>query len=80
MGQSFKSTRQLILDLQDAGITNEYCNIILNAIHEEQKTSFAAGKKVGHSEFRGVLLKECKASENFNTQYLTDWATNIKIK
>ncbi len=80
MGQSFKSTRQLILDLQDAGITNEYCNVILNAIHEEQKTSFATGKKAGHNEFRGVLLKELRTSDNFNSQYLTDWVTNVKIK
>lgn len=87
-----KSIKELVLDLQDAGITNDYCNILLKAIKEEKENSFnagvqvtekeayAVGKAVGREEARVCLLRKCETSDNFNTQHLRDWAIKADLK
>ena len=87
-----KSIKELVLDLQDAGITNEYCNILLKAIKAEKENSFnagvqttekeayAVGKAVGREEARITILRKCETSDNFNTQHLKDWALKADLK
>lgn len=74
-----KSAKQLILDLQEAGITNDYCNVILKAIFAEKENSYEVGRQVGQEEARAVMFKKCLESDNFNTQYLKDWVKNVKF-
>ena len=74
-----KSAKRLILDLQEVGITKEYCNIILRAVFEEKENSYTVGQNVGQEEARAAFFKKCQESENFNTQYLKGWVKKLEF-
>lgn len=74
-----KSAKRLILDLQEAGITKDYCNIILKAVFAEKEQSYTVGQNVGQEEARAAFFKKCQESDNFNTQYLKDWVKKLEF-
>ncbi len=77
MAETLKTTQELILDLQEAGITNEYCNLILNMVKTNEREAYEAGKMVGHEEARAIMFKKFSTAENFNTQHLREWVTKL---
>lgn len=75
--------KKMILDLQDAGITNEYVNELLIEIENERKIAQKEGAKVGEvlgrEEFRNVAALHFKGAKNFNADYLYNWVINLKF-
>ena len=73
------TSKQLILNLQDAGITNRYVNLILKTIEEEKKAAFYDGFKTGKEATREALLEHVNESENYNGQFLKHWLKNTTL-
>lgn len=73
MSSTKKTAKDLILSLQDAGITNEYVNVILNEIQAEKDKLYITALNAGKLSARGVFMKKLNVSDNFNTQYLKGW-------
>ena len=71
-----KTALELILNLQDAGITNEYVNKILRQVNEENLKAHESG----FNKALNIVYDKFKGSLNFNTQYLKDWLTRISKK
>jgi len=71
-----KTALELILNLQDAGITNDYVNKILRQVNDE---NIKAHNK-GYTKALNIVYDKFKGSLNFNTQYLKDWLTRISLK
>ena len=68
-----KTALELILDLQDAGITNEYVNKILRQVNEENLKAHERGYK----KALNIVYDKFKGSLNYNTQYLKDWINKL---
>ena len=71
-----KTALELILNLQDAGITNDYVNKILRQVNEENLKAHERGYK----KALNIVYDKFKGSLNFNTQYLKDWIKRIQKK
>ena len=71
-----KTALELILNLQDAGITNEYVNKILRQVNEENLKAHESG----YNKALSVVYDKFKGSLNFNTQYLKEWLTKLSLK
>jgi len=71
-----KTALELILNLQDAGITNDYVNKILRQVNEENLKAY----EKGHNKALNSVYDKFRGSLNFNTQYLKDWLTRIYFK
>ena len=74
-----KTTNELILDLQDAGITNEYVNVLLESIKEDKDDVFRQGELIGKEKARGTFMAKLNLSDNFNTQYLKNWIKRVEL-
>ena len=68
-----KTALELILDLQDAGITNDYVNKILRQVNEENLKAYERGYK----KALNIVYDKFKGSLNYNTQYLKDWINKL---
>lgn len=78
MGQpTNKTAKELILNLLDAGITQDYVNVILNQVKEEKVTSFYDGHSAGKAKVRGKLLTKINDRDNYNGQFLTNFIKNL---
>jgi hypothetical protein len=74
-----QEAKRLILNLQDAGITSAYINLILKTVQEENIATFRDGWKSGKEEARETFTEKLSHSENYNTQYLTAWTKKAKL-
>ena len=68
-----KTALELILNLQDAGITNDYVNKILRQVTEENLKAHERGYK----KALNIVYDKFKGSLNYNTQYLKDWINKL---
>ena len=71
-----KTALELILNLQDAGITNEYVNKILLQVDKENKKA----QQSGYKKALETVYDKFNSSINFNTQYLKNWLNKLSIK
>ena len=74
------TAHELILKLQEAGITNEYCNKILNEVKLEKEKEYEQGRKHGFTYALNIFYSKCKTAKNFNTQYLQLWLQKLSLK
>ena len=74
------TAHELTIKLQDAGITNEYCNKILNEVKVEKQKEYEKGRKHGFTYALNIVHDKFKTAHNFNTQYLKDWLTKLSLK
>jgi hypothetical protein len=74
-----QTAKQLVLNLQDAGITNEYVNLILKTIKEEKKESFYDGWNAGKEAARFAFNELVNEGDNYNGQFLKNWLKNTKL-
>lgn len=79
MATTAATTKQLILNLQDAGITNEYVNVLLESIQEDKDDVFKQGELIGKEKARGTFMAKLNSSDNFNTQYLKNWLKRVEL-
>ena len=74
------TAHELILKLQEAGITNEYVNKILNEVKIEKQKEYEKGRKHGFTYALNLVYDKFKSAHNFNTQYLKEWVTKLSLK